>query len=220
MADNIGWIFLSKGQLHARINCGADRFNRIRDYGAQMAKRVCPFWVGYLLINPLRKLFENPYKLLGRFVHEGMIVIEPGSGMGYFTIPLAEMVGSSGKVIAIDIQPKMIAVLKKRVSKAGMSERIELRLCKSGRLPIEDLRERVDLAAVMHMLHETPDQGRFLEEMYYALKKGGKLFITEPKKHVSNQDFEDSIDCAKVHGFSPTGELFDLNGRKVLLQKK
>jgi ubiquinone/menaquinone biosynthesis C-methylase UbiE len=86
-------------------------------------------------------------------------------------------------------------------------------------IPIEDLRERVDLAAVMHMLHETPDQGRFLEEMYYALKKGGKLFITEPKGHVSKQDFDDSIDCVKVHVFSPTGDLFDLNARKVLLQK-
>ena len=78
-----------------------------------MAKRVCPFWVGYLLINPLRKLFENPYKLFGKLIREGMIVIEPGSGMGYFTIPLAEMVGPSGKVIAIDIEPKMIAVWRK-----------------------------------------------------------------------------------------------------------
>jgi len=184
-----------------------------------MAKRVCPFWVGYLLINPLRKLFENPYKLFGKLIREGMIVIEPGSGMGYFTIPLAEIVGPSGKVIAIDIEPKMIAVLEKRASNAGMIERIERRICESDRLPIEDLRERADLAAVMHMLHETPDQGRFLKEMYHALKKDGKLLIIEPRGHVSKQDFENSIALAKRHGFRPDEALFDLKGRKVLLQK-
>ena len=182
-------------------------------------KNVCPVWVGYLLLNPIRKLFENPYKLFGKFIREGMIVMEPGSGMGYFTIPLADMVGSSGKVIAMDIEPKMIAVLEKRASKAGMIERIELRICESDRLPIEDLRESVDLAAVMHMLHETPDQGRFLEEMYHALKKDGKLFIIEPWGHVSKQDFENSIALARMHGFIPDEELFDLKGRKVLLQK-
>jgi ubiquinone/menaquinone biosynthesis C-methylase UbiE len=184
-----------------------------------MAKRVCPFWIGYLLINPLRKLFENPYKLLGKFIREGMIVMEPGSGMGYFTIPLAEMVGPSGKVIAIDIEPRMIAVLEKRATKAGMIERIDRRLCESDRLPIEDLRESVDLAAVMHMLHETPDQGSFMEEMYHALKKDGKLFITEPRGHVSKQEFENSIALAKVHGFRQDEALSDSKGRKVLLQK-
>jgi len=87
---------------------------------AKVAKRVCPFWVGYMLINPLRNLFENPHKLFGDLVHEGMIVLEPGCGMGYFTLPLARMVGTSGRVIAIDIQPKMIAVLAKRALSAGL----------------------------------------------------------------------------------------------------
>jgi len=51
-----------------------------------------------------------------------MIVMEPGSGMGYFTIPIAEMVGPSGKVIAIDIEPKMIAVLEKSQVPASINE--------------------------------------------------------------------------------------------------
>ena len=68
-----------------------------------MADRVCPHWVGYLLINPLRKLFENPNKILGPFVQEGMIVLEPGCGMGYFSLPLARMVGPKGRVVGIDV---------------------------------------------------------------------------------------------------------------------
>ena len=92
-----------------------------------MAERVCPPWMGYLLINPLRKLLEKPNKLLGQFVEEGMTVLEPGSGMGYFTLPLARMVGPEGRVVAVEIQPKMLAVLERRAHKAGLSQRIELR---------------------------------------------------------------------------------------------
>ena len=66
-----------------------------------MANRVCPHWVGYLLINPLRNLFENPNKILGPFVQEGMTVLEPGCGMGYFTLPLARMVGPKGRIVAV-----------------------------------------------------------------------------------------------------------------------
>lgn len=45
------------------------------------------------------------------------------------------------------------------------------------------------------------------------------MFIIEPRGHVSKQDFENSIALARMHGFSPDEELFDLKGRKVLLQK-
>ncbi len=185
-----------------------------------MAKRVCPFWVGYLLIHPIRKLLENPYKLFGNFVSEGMVVLEPGSGMGYFTIPLAHLVGPSGKVIAIDIEPKMIAVLEKRALKAGMINRIERRLCRPDRLNVENLRESVDLAVVIHMLHETPDQEKFLEEIRQALKKGGRLLIKEPKGHVSKRDFENSVALARRHGFNPDGLQFNSEGHKVLLKKR
>ena len=70
-----------------------------------MAKHVCPFFMGYLLLNPLRKLLENPDRLLGPFVRPGMTVLEPGCAMGFFTLPLARMVGATGRVIAVDIQP-------------------------------------------------------------------------------------------------------------------
>jgi ubiquinone/menaquinone biosynthesis C-methylase UbiE len=51
-----------------------------------------------------------------------MTVLAPGPGMGFFTIPLARLVGPSGRVIAVDLQPKMIESLKRRASKAGVLE--------------------------------------------------------------------------------------------------
>jgi len=48
-----------------------------------------------------------------------MTVLEPGPGMGFFTIPPARLVGASGRVVAVDLQRKMIAGLKLRAAKAG-----------------------------------------------------------------------------------------------------
>jgi predicted methyltransferase len=61
-----------------------------------MSHHVCPWWIGYLLASPLRRLFQNPHELLASYMSEGMTVLEPGPGMGFFTLDLARLVGSSG----------------------------------------------------------------------------------------------------------------------------
>ncbi len=62
-----------------------------------MAKRVCPWWLGYLLASRLRRLWEDPRTILAPYVREDMTVLEPGPGMGFFTLELARLVGSSGR---------------------------------------------------------------------------------------------------------------------------
>lgn len=82
-----------------------------------MAEHVCPVWVGYLLLSPPRKLWESPRKVLGPYMSPGMTVLEPGRGMGFFTLPASQMAGPEGKVLAVDIQPKMLQ--KVRAQGAG-----------------------------------------------------------------------------------------------------
>jgi hypothetical protein len=60
---------------------------------------VCPWWVGYLLASPLRRLQYDPAALLAPYVRTGMTVLEPGPGMGFFTLELARRVGPSGRVV-------------------------------------------------------------------------------------------------------------------------
>jgi predicted O-methyltransferase YrrM len=55
-------------------------------------------------------------------------VLEPGPGMGSFTLELARRVGPNGRVIAVDVQPRMIAGLKRRLAKAGLLERVDARI--------------------------------------------------------------------------------------------
>jgi ubiquinone/menaquinone biosynthesis C-methylase UbiE len=185
--------------------------------GLQMAKHVCPFWMGYLLLNPLRKLLENPDKLLGPFVCPGMTVLEPGCAMGFFTLPLARMVGPSGRVIAVDIQAGMLAVLARRAGKAGLSERIEIRPASAEGLGVGDLNHSVDFAAALHVVHEIPNPGTFFDQVRQVLKPGGRLLVVEPKGHVSAKEFNEVLRLSEDTGFTIETDFLDIEKRKLLL---
>lgn len=109
-----------------------------------MGKRICPWWLGYVLASPLRRLLQDPGAIVQPYVQQGMTVLEPGPGMGFFTVELARRVGSSGRVVAVDVQPRMIAGLKRRLARVGLLERVEARIAPADSLGLADLRGEVD----------------------------------------------------------------------------
>jgi len=161
---------------------------------------VCPWWLGYALSCPLRRLFERPETLLGPHVSSGMQVLEPGCGMGYFSLPLARMVGPSGRVVCLDVQPEMVAGLLRRARRAGLSDRIEASVCRSMDLGLARWAGRFDLAAAIHMVHEVADPERLLGELHDALRPGGRLLLVEPRGHVSPARFEATLEAASRAG--------------------
>jgi ubiquinone/menaquinone biosynthesis C-methylase UbiE len=184
-----------------------------------MAEHVCPPWIGYFLLNPLRKLVENPGKMFGPFVREGMVVLEPGCAMGFFTLPLARMVGPAGRVIALEIQDKMLSVLGRRAQQAGLLDRIDLRRIGADGYGLDDLSDRVDFAAAIHVVHEVPDKAMFFTEIWKALRPGGRLLVVEPKGHVSSEQFEETAAIAGKAGFTPEALPKKIGGRSVSLIK-
>ena len=118
--------------------------------------RVCPWWFGYLLASPLRRIFNKPDKVLAGHVRAGMTVLEPGPGMGYFTVELARLVGASGRVIAVDVQPRMIEGLRRRAAKAGVLDRLDARLAAPDSLGLADVTGAVDFTLAFAMVHELP----------------------------------------------------------------
>jgi len=180
---------------------------------------ICPFWLGYFLINPLRKFLENPDKMLSPYVSGGMTVLEPGCGMGFFTLPLARMVGTEGKVVVVDIQEKMLSALKKRAQRAGLADRITFRHAGNDGLGLDDLVNKIDFAVAIHVVHEIPDQTAFFKEMWKALKPGKKLLVVEPKGHVSGDKFEVSMEKAREIGFRTEPMDMKPGERKALLMK-
>lgn len=184
-----------------------------------MARTICPAWLGYFLINPFRKLLENPDKILGQFVREGMIVLEPGCGMGFFTLPLARMVGPKGRVVVVEVQQKMLSVLSRRAEKAGLLDRIELRHITAEGLGVEDLSGEVDFVAAIHMVHEVPNQTALFTQVWEVLKHGCKLLVIEPKGHVTSEQFEQTVGYAKKVGFTSEVLPIKIGGRAALLTK-
>lgn len=175
-----------------------------------MAQHVCPWWIGYLLANPLRRLLENPERLLRPHIREGMTVLDFGSGMGYFTLPAARLVGPSGKVIALDIQEKMLSKLKKRAQSAGLLDRVALHLSDPDHISLD---EPVDLALALYVVHETPDPRAFFAKMKELLKPSARMLVAEPWFHVSREEFESSLEAASAAGFRRVDE--GISGRRL-----
>jgi len=184
-----------------------------------MSSVVCPWWLGYVLLAPLRRLIERPERMLGPLVREGMTVLEPGCGMGYFTLPLARMVGPEGLVLAVDLQEKMLAQLRRRAREAGLERRIQTRLCREDSLDLDDLAGRADLAVTIHMLHETPRPRDFLEQVCRTLAPGGRLLVVEPKLHVTRAEFAQCLEHARQVGFTRLEPPPGIWGHCALLQK-
>lgn len=160
----------------------------------------CPWYMGYALLIPLRRLYQNPEKILGPYVREGDVVLEPGPGMGYFTLDLARLVGPTGKVHAVDIEPRMLKALERRALKAGLADRVVPHLADETGLGLGDLAGPVDFVLAFAVVHEMPDVGRFFAEIAATLKPEGRILFAEPGGHVSPAAFETECRLAAEAG--------------------
>ena len=135
------------------------------------------------------------------------------------SIPMAQMVGDSGKLICIDLQEKMIKKLEKRAKKAGLLDRMELRVCNENSLTMEDLEETADFVLAFAVVHEMPDVSSFFSQVYAVLKQNGRLLIAEPKGHLKEGAFEQTLSSGEKHGFKIIGQPKIGQSRTVLLEK-
>lgn len=155
-----------------------------------MGHPVCPWWLGWALASPLRRLLHDPARILAPWVREGMTVLEPGPGMGFFTLELARRVGPGGRVVAVDLQRRMLAGLRRRAARAGLADRIEARLAGERSLGVGDLAGKVGLVLAFAMVHELPDAEGFFREARRTLAADGKILLAEPAGHVGAPEFD------------------------------
>jgi len=135
----------------------------------------CPASLDWLVDNPVRRRYMRP--ILDRVgIQPGERILELGPGPGIFTVEAARRVGVEGRLIAVDIQPQMIAQVEERVREAGLTN-VETHIADAYHLPLDDA--SVDRAFLVTVLPEVPDQARALAELRRVLKLGGLLSITE-----------------------------------------
>ena len=163
-------------------------------------RHVCPVWIGYLLLSPLRRLAESPERILAPLVSPGTTVVDLGAAMGYFSLPLARMVGDGGRVVCVDLQDRMLAVLRRRAARRGLAARIETRLATQEEPGLTDLEGQAALVLAAHVVHEASRPQRFLGACRDALHPGGRLLILEPRGHVSQAEFESTRELVAATG--------------------
>lgn len=155
------WLFPLK--LIARL---AHRFG---------ASAPCPAALSWLVHNPLRRQYMRP--VLDRVgIQPGERVLELGPGPGAFTVDAARRVGPEGRLVAVDIQPKMIEQLRRRLDGTGLAN-VEAHIASAYEMPLDS--ESINRAFLVTVLPEIPNRGLALAELRRVLKPGGILSITE-----------------------------------------
>jgi ubiquinone/menaquinone biosynthesis C-methylase UbiE len=148
-----------------------------------------------------------------------MHVLEVGPGMGFFTLPMARLVGPRGRVTCVDVQEKMLAALMRRARRANLAERIEARACGADSLGVADLALKIDFVLAFAVVHEIGDADRFFREVQSALKPGGRVLFAEPSGHVSEPAFQESLSLAGRNGLRTIDSLKILHSRAAVLER-
>jgi len=157
----------------------------------------CPASLDWLVDNPVRRYYMAP--VLDRVgIRPGERVLELGPGPGIFTVEATRRVGPEGRLVAVDIQPEMIAQVQKRVREAGLAN-VETQVSDAYHLPLDD--ESVDRAFLVTVLPEIPDRQRALAELHRVLKPDGVLSITEEFLDPDYPLVRTTIRWAKEAGF-------------------
>ena len=170
---------------------------RISDLLFFRCRHVCPRWLCFTFDNYFRRLIHKPERIVKAYIREGDRVLDVGPGIGFFTIPMAQMVGDRGQVIAADIQEEMLAAINKRAVRAGVQERITLQRVSSD---LNEVDGSFDFILAFWMAHEVPDQLKFFARLHALLNDDGRFLMVEPKLHVGKNRFSAAVRSAEAAG--------------------
>lgn len=145
-------------------------------YASRRRALPCPRWLGFFLDNPLAGKEAN-LQITRAKLEPGMNVLDAGCGTGRLTLPVARLVGPQGRVLAVDIQQKMLDAVSARVSAAGLKN-VAIRKVALGEGAFQE-QNAFDRAFLTAVLGEIPNRLQALREIHVALKPGGILSISE-----------------------------------------
>ena len=130
-----------------------------------------------LIDNPLRRRIQPPDEMAVRHgIAPGMTVLEIGPGNGTYTVAAARRVGDAGKVVAVDIEPKMIERVERRAQAEGITI-IEARVANVYDLPFDD--ETFDAITMIAVIGEIPQPEKAMREFHRVLRPAGTLAFSE-----------------------------------------
>lgn len=146
-------------------------------WGSRFLHLPCPARFAWVLENDFMERRGGSAAVVERLrLESGMRVADVGCGPGRLTLPIAERVGPTGEVVALDLQPRMLERVQRRMRARNIANiRTLLGGAGEGMLPVDYF----DRAILVTVLGEIPDRLRAVKEIYSALRPGGFLSVTE-----------------------------------------
>lgn len=161
--------------LGAGVAVGAQAGARV---ACELVPHPLPHQLAGLLDAPLRLRYRNLGETLDPFgLVAGMTVLEVGCGTGLFTQEIAQRVGRTGLVYAVDIQKSMLEAAQQRLAGTEVVERVRFHHAGANALPLPDA--CVDVAVLINVLAQIPDKLGALAEVRRVLRPGGRVAVSE-----------------------------------------
>ena len=127
--------------------------------------------------NALRRLLSPPERFVEKYVEQGQVVADLGSGPGFYSLPMAERVGKSGKVYAVDFDPRAIEALKAKAERRGLDGTVEPHACSAAEIDFIPTAS-VDFVFANGLLCCMTDHRGVLEQVKRILKPGGRAYLS------------------------------------------
>ena len=136
-------------------------------------------WVA-VFDDPSRDAWQKPDEILQALhVGAGMTVADLGAGTGYFSVRLAKAVGQTGKVFAIDVEPKLVAYLEERAARESLPQiTAVLAAPDDPKLPPTS----VELVMIVDTWHHIDDRSTYLGRLAKGIAPGGRVAVVDFKK--------------------------------------
>ncbi len=187
-------------------------------YNQSFEGDVCSHKRAFFLDNFIRRLFQNPKKIVGPYIKPGDTVVDMGCGPGFFSIEMAHMVGETGQIFAVDLQKEMLAKVAHKAALKNLSDRVYLHLASQEKIGLgTDVVANFILA--YYMVHEALDPNAFFSEAQTILSPQGKILVVEPPFHVSSKKFKEITRSAEDAGFRVKDWPKKKGGKSILLIK-
>jgi precorrin-6B methylase 2 len=129
------------------------------------------------LDRPEREAEEAPSKAIAALgIAPGAVVADVGAGSGYYTVRLAHVVGPGGRVVATDLQPGMLDLIRAKIERQGLTNVTLVQ----GRSDDPNLPPATfDLIVLVDVYHELASPQVFVRKLREALKPDGRLVLIE-----------------------------------------
>ena len=173
--------------------------------------RVCPVERAGSLDNRIRRWLQNPQKILGPYIEEGMTVLDIGCGPGIFSIEMAQMVGNSGRVIASGLHEGMLEKLRDKIKGTELEKCITLHKCQENKIGVSD---EIDFVLLFYTVHEVPNKEALFSEITTMLKPNGRVLIVEPPVCLALSLFNSTTTVCTTEAYS-VGSLGSHRDRNV-----